>query len=205
MTAFQTHERAPGWDEYRLGVYGSHDGYVVVAPSASAFDEPDIWDIHLHVCGAGTIQEITGLDVAQALALHLFETLMPMQKLARARSEQRHAEHEARRAVRDEEERPAREQAAREAKKRLAAAPVEEAAKCPECGHVDESEEFEERGYECGSDGSTGRGEEGRRCDQCNKFRARISDLSCPSCEAPLESTEAVSVKWDGRDPHEVT
>jgi hypothetical protein len=205
MTAFQTHSRAPGWHEYRLGVYGSHDGYIVVAPSSSRFDEPDVWDIQLHVCGAATIQEVTGLDVAKALALHLFETLMPMHKLARERSDRRYQEFEARRKVRDEEERPAREKAARALKKRLASAPVEEAAKCPECAHVDEPDEFGVPGYECSRCGSTGRGEDGRRCDQCHIFRARASDLSCPSCEAPLESTEAVSVKWDGREPHEVT
>jgi hypothetical protein len=205
MTAFETHERAPGWEEYRLGVYGSRDGYVVVAPSSTAGrDEPDVWDIQLHVCGAGTIQEITGLDVAKALALTLFETLMPMQKLARERSERRYQEFEAERRARQEEERPGREKAARELAKRLAKAPVEEAAKCPECSHVDEPDEFGVPGYECSRCGSTGRGEDGRRCDQCHIFRARTTDLSCPSCEAPLDATEAVSVKWDDREAHEV-
>lgn len=200
------HERAPGWIEYRLGVYGSRDGYVTVDVSATGGRDADLWDIHLHVCGACTIQEITGLAVAKELALHLYETLMPHAALARARSDARYAEMEARRKAEAEASRPAREKAARELAARLAKAPVAEAPKCPECGHIGEDEDdFGTPGYECSRCGSTGRGADGRRCDSCHIFRARTTDLSCPDCEAPLESTETVSVKWDGSDPHEVS
>lgn len=205
---FEKRERFPGSPkagyEYLVGDRGRW--YVSVDPSATSFDEPDIWDIHLHVAGASTIQAIRGLDKALRIALYLYDELLPEAQAERERSEERYQESERQRWARHEAERPERERAAREREKLLAETEPEEAAKCPECGHVDHSDEFDVPVYECSRCGSTGRGEEGRRCDQCHIFRFKVASKSCPVCEAPTDDEEmAVQAKHINNEYVEVT
>jgi hypothetical protein len=78
-------------------------------------------------------------------------------------------------------------------------APVIKVLICPECSELIAPEDVSDaRVYECGECGTKGTGDDGRRCDQCHKFTAKISDTSCPECSGPMddaEETEA-SNRW---------
>lgn len=63
---------------------------------------------------------------------------------------------------------------------------------CSECGALVPPDEIsDERVYECGECGIKGAGSDARQCDQCHKFCAKVSDTSCPDCEAPMDDAEA--------------
>jgi ribosomal protein L37AE/L43A len=61
--------------------------------------------------------------------------------------------------------------------------------RCPECGHVTDTEDFEQKVYECSRCGGIYRESdiEGHRCPDCNVFMAKLGDYSCADCEAALE------------------
>lgn len=62
---------------------------------------------------------------------------------------------------------------------------------CPQCDALIPPDEVsDERVYECSTCSTTGTGEDGRRCEQCNKFTAKISDTSCPECDGPMDDAE---------------
>lgn len=71
---------------------------------------------------------------------------------------------------------------------------------CPDCGHTDDEEAFfEEKAYECSQCGQTGVGEEGKRCSSCNRFAAKVSDMSCPECQAAIDELDEVTgIEVDG-------
>lgn len=56
---------------------------------------------------------------------------------------------------------------------------------CPHCHSAADRDDYDEPAWEC-SCGATHRGES-RNCEVCNKFSAKIADISCPSCEEALE------------------
>lgn len=81
--------------------------------------------------------------------------------------------------VADEEKQAAEDEAAYEAM------PFE----CDECEERFESNEGLDHLFECNECGTkftsaNGGGPNGNRCEQCNKFAAKLSDYGCSSCEA---------------------
>jgi hypothetical protein len=140
-------------------------------------------------------------EKAQAFMEYALSVLAPEYEEEERLRAIRYAESDRIRAERQEAERPAREAAAAERQRRLDAGEgiPDERAECGECGHLDDEDAFDVRLYECSTCGTTGRGDEGRRCDQCHKFCARIADRSCPSCEQEVEETATVhGVELDG-------
>jgi hypothetical protein len=174
--------------------------FSVIAQRSYGVD-PDRFDVVIRDGNHGmVIQCEAEQEAAEEIAAWLGPKLEPLFRDKAVRQEQRIRQMDKERRARDEKERPERERRERERAKRIKTAPRVTAHRCPDCGHVDDPEEFLETGYECSACGSTGRGPDGRRCDQCHRFRARVADCSCPSCEAPLEEVEVVSeaVELDG-------
>lgn len=169
---------------------GQREMTVEVHPSYASFNDPNLWDLVFHGPGSATIQEIHGLDKALRVGLYLYDELAPEVLLANERRDRQRVEDNERRTAKDEAERPAREAAARERAKALKAAPIEDATQCPECSHVGDAQDFEERVYECSRCGQTLVGEDGRRCDQCNIFTAKVGDAACPNCGEAVEPVE---------------
>lgn len=172
-------------------VYGDRGGFhVEVGPS---FGVGDTWQVSIVNNNYGNVIQPAIRDRAKALSLgqHLYEVLLPEYEAERQQQAARNRAWEAGR----EAERPAREAAARARREAARKAPEVEVGQCPECEHLAPVDEFDEPGYECGSCGSTGRGDDGRRCDQCHRFRARASDYSCPACEQPLEEVTLVQAR----------
>jgi hypothetical protein len=174
-----------GYENMMMGAKGMA---VEVSPSSGGGGKDDIWDLHVHGPGSFTIQCIRPLDKAMRVALYLYDELEAEHTAEQERRDAQYREFDLERKARDEAERPAREAAARKREKRLEAAEIVEAAKCPECDHVGDPDDFDEPLYECSQDGATARGyDDGRICDQCHKFRAKVSDTSCPQCEQAVE------------------
>lgn len=57
------------------------------------------------------------------------------------------------------------------------------------------AEVSDDRVYECGECGTKGAGSDARQCEQCHKFAGKISDTSCPECEAPMDDAETVQAQ----------
>lgn len=75
-------------------------------------------------------------------------------------------------------------------------APIITVLECPDCNALTPPDEVsDERVYECNTCGTTGTGDDGRRCDQCNKFTAKLSDTSCPECGAAMDDAEEVQAQ----------
>jgi hypothetical protein len=75
-------------------------------------------------------------------------------------------------------------------------APIINVLECPSCNDLILPEDVgDERVYECNNCGTTGTGDDGRRCEQCNKFAAKISDTSCPECDGPMDDAETVEAQ----------
>lgn len=185
----------PTWDHtYRIGdPDNGHASFAVeVRPG---FGNSDLYMVSVARGGSGsTVQpEIRDWRKACALADHLYEVLLPEHLAERARIEERDRQWAAERAA----QAPARKAAAAAHAKLVAAAPVVTAYQCPECDHLEGSpDEFEVPAYECSTCGTTGRGEDGRRCEQCHRFAAKAADHSCPSCDSALdEGPAAVQAK----------
>ena len=198
LARFEVVESFPGWNEYFIGEkVGRIELRIRVAPSMQDGGpvEGKRWDIG---CNSFTLQPpVRDLAKALALAAHLYDGLYEEAVYESARRDEQFAADEARRAA----ERPAREAAERKRARAVANAPRVAVQKCTECGHLDEPFAFDQPGYECSRCGSGGVGEDGRRCDQCHIFRARVADYGCPSCEAPLDSEPAQVLAADlGRD-----
>jgi len=65
-----------------------------------------------------------------------------------------------------------------------------DAFRCEACEAISE-ETSDEPLYQCGSCESKGSGEDGRRCEDCNKNRKKVEDCSCSECgEGPVEAIE---------------
>lgn len=75
-------------------------------------------------------------------------------------------------------------------------APKIDVLECPECNDLIPPDEVsDERVYECNECGTSGAGDDARRCDQCNKFTAKVSDTSCPECSAAMDDAETVQAQ----------
>jgi hypothetical protein len=195
-------ERVPGSPkagyEYRLGpaTRGMSDRRMTVTVRPTFGSQEANWDIGVHGPGSFTVQNIRDLDKALRVGIYLYDELDPEVEAENERRDQQMREDHARWEAQREAERPAREAAARAREKRLQSTPVEDAAKCPECGHVDDAEAFEEVVYECSRCSSRKRGtDDGNRCDTDNIFMAKVGDLSCPECEEPIDELPTVPAK----------
>lgn len=182
--------------EIRIGEKGDP----IVAEVGPAFGHEGFWMVTLwrrnSMMGVTIQPEIHDRDLAIEVATFLRDKLAPCEVVLEARRAERDAERAREAREREEAERPAREAAARQREKDLAEAPTVDAVECDECGHLGDPGEFEEPVYECSTCGSTARGiEDGRRCDTCHRFRAKVASLSCPDCDAALESLTTVEAR----------
>lgn len=138
--------------------------------------------------GSGPNAYIKDIEKARAIAKYLYETLLPEYEREEieqaARVELIHLRMSAEGAQRRVEEKRKRRVALVKINDET---PTVEKIRCDECEHLDDPEAFDEPAYECSRCGRIARGEDGRRCDQCNIFCAKLADRSCPSCEAALE------------------
>lgn len=166
---------------------GAWDAFCVqVAPG---FGTRDCYAVTIVRGNSGsTIQpEIVDWRKACELADHLYAVLLPEYVAERQAAKVQRERF-------DEERRRQAPKRAADKRKRLQAAlaaPLVDAAECPECNHLADPEEFEVPAYECSTCGTVARGEDGRRCESCHKFTARASTHSCPSCESALDETLA--------------
>lgn len=195
--------------EHRQEAYGSVDDTfgVEVRTSYDTFDpEPDRYEITLwrgkHNKTGSTLGVSIG-DWAKACAIgkYLYETLAPEHVEAERLSNARWEVTSARMAV-ESEERKARakvERAERRAKAKQATVKVERAV-CPDCGHDDMPDAFEQEVRECSRCGQTLIGEDARHCPECHIFTARVGDIACPSCEQALDADPeiVIGVEVDG-------
>lgn len=180
-------------DEIRIGEKGDP----IVAEVSPAFGYDGFWSVTLwrrnSNIGVSIQPEIHDRDLAIEVATFLRDKLSPCEVVLEDRQKRRWQEEDERRRAREEQERPAREAAGRQREQDLREAPTVEVAECGTCGHLAEEPEFDEPVYECSGCGSTARGiEEGRRCDSCHRFRAKVASLSCPECEEPQETLTLV-------------
>lgn len=131
---------------------------------------------------------------AEAFAVELLKWLDEPAAEQLVRDELRYAE-----LTRSLNERAAKNQKAQAKRQRQAAdAPIVEAFECPDCGDLtDELLEWEVAVYECGC-GNTFRDEGTNRCDQCNKFAAKVDEMSCPGCCEPGAPDRVQARKFDG-------
>lgn len=195
--------------EHRQERYGDDAGSfgVEVRTSYDTFDpEPDRYEITLwkgrHNRSGSTLGvSIGNWTKACAIGKYLYETLVAEHVEAERLSDARWATTSAKMAV-EREEREAREKverAERRAKAKAATVKVERAV-CPECGHDDMPDAFEQEVRECSRCGQTLIGDDARRCSDCNIFTARVGDIACPSCEQPLDSDPEIveGVEVDG-------
>lgn len=149
---------------------------------------PEFGDDHLYGItiwpsnhGVGLTPSIRSFDVAVELAKHLYSVLLP----EHVASQERYREM-SRRLTKELEARP-KPKPVRVPKN----APKIDVLICPECSELIPLEEIsDERVYECGECGTSGAGEDARRCEQCNKFTAKVSETSCPECGAAMDEAE---------------
>lgn len=143
--------------------------------------ELTIWHRNQGVSGLPSIRDCAK---AEAMAAYLYENLLPEYVAGRERQEESFRQFEAELAKRPKPK-PV---------KVPKNAPILPAFLCSQCGELT-LEKNDEPVYECGQCGTTGTGEDGRRCDQCHKFTAKISETSCPQCEAAMDDAEDVHVR----------
>jgi hypothetical protein len=149
----------------------------------SSFSGRGRWDATVWgKTGSQTFQNIRSRDTAVALVEHVIGVLQPEHDAEVARMD---AAAAARRAA-WEKDRPARQAEERKQAAAVAAAPVVDALKCPECAELFRPGDEGEAVYECSRCG--GRSLE-NRCVDCNIFAAKVAHHSCPHCEAALEET----------------
>lgn len=166
---------------------GNPNGFHLTVGHAS-FSDDKCWDITIWPGNHGTSvpPEIRDRDKAIAIAQYLYDALLPEYI---AKQERLAKLHDA----------LAKEMATRPKPKPVRVpknAPKIDVLECSECNALILPEDVsDERVYECGECGTKGIGEDGRRCDQCNKFTAKVSDTSCPECEAMMDDAETVQAQ----------
>lgn len=161
-------------------VLGEENGFHITVTNAG-FDEGfnvTIWRRNHGTAGFGAIRE---QEKAERIARFLYDELQPEYEAERKRHKKLAERHNAEMAKRPKP-RPV---------KVLKNAPKIDVLICPECNALIPLDEVsDERVYECGECGTSGTGEDARRCDQCNKFTAKVSDTSCPECDAAMDDAE---------------
>ena len=131
--------------------------------------------------GVSLVPVVRSAKTATSLAQHLYEVLLPEFLAEKERMKEWMRKFD-------------EEQAARPKPKPVKVAknaPKIDVLVCPECSELILPDDVsDERVYECGECGTSGAGEEARRCDQCNKFTAKVSETSCPECGAAMDDAE---------------
>lgn len=149
--------------------YGTDDGFRVTVEPAAFGDRGfsiTIWNRNNGMSGMGVIRE---QSKAERIAKFLYDELLPEFKAEQIRLRESIARHDAEMAAKPKPKPP----------KIQKNAPVIDVLVCSECGELIPPDEIsDERVYECGECGASGAGEDARRCDQCNKFTAKVADSS---------------------------
>lgn len=136
--------------------------------------------------GTAVLGVIREESKAKAIATYLYEQLEPEYQAERTRQAKHIAKWESEQAKKPKPKPP----------KILKNAPKVRVLVCLECeALIPPDEVSDERVYECNTCGTTGTGEDGRRCEQCNKFTAKMSDTSCPECGAAMDDAEAAEAQ----------
>lgn len=181
--------------------YGdSDDFYVTVRPSFGDYGfEVTVWRRN-H--GMGGFPPVVDRAKAERIAAFLYEQLLPEHEEKCRYEKEQYKRYEAQQAKRPKPK----------PLKILKNALKVKVLECPECSAlIPRDEVSDERVYECSTCGTTAAGDDGRRCDQCNKFAAKISDTSCPECDAAMDDAEEVEaqratdntlVKVEQHSPH---
>lgn len=161
-------------DTFNIGDESSF--HITVHPS---FGNSDCYDITIWPSNHGsTVQpEIRDRNKAIRIAQFLYDELLPEHVTKQERHRANIQKFEAEQAAKPKPK-PARV---------LKNAPVFEVLICSECNEPFEEGNIGEQVYECSNCGTKGVGDDARRCSDCNKFTAKISDVSCPECENEIE------------------
>lgn len=136
--------------------------------------------------GVTLTPSIRNYETAVTLATHLYEVLLPERIAEQERHAEMHRKFNA-------------EMAARPKPKPVRVpknAPKLDVLVCSECDALIPPDEVsDERVYECQMCGTSGNGEDARRCEQCNKFTAKVADTSCPECGAAMDEAESAQAQ----------
>lgn len=163
---------------------GPEDGYHITVDRE--FGEGfgvTIWRANHGMSGLGVIREE---EKANAIAQYLYENLAPEYEAERLRQQESFAKYMAEEAKKPKPKPP------RVPKN----APKIIALECPECNALIRFEDVsDERVYECNNCGTSGAGEDAQRCEQCNKFAAKVSDTSCPECGAAMDDAKTAQAQ----------
>lgn len=166
--------------------YGDEEGFhLTVCP---AFGDGDLYEITIwrRNHGIGGFPEIADRAKAERVAGFLYEELLPEYNKQVRRQEESMEKFDAEMAKRPKPN----------PLKVSKNAPKVKVLLCPECQELVLPENVsDERVYECNACGTTETGDDGRRCEQCNKFAAKISDTSCPECGAAMDDAEKVEAQ----------
>jgi hypothetical protein len=140
--------------------------------------------------GTSGLETIRDYSKARAMAEYLYENLLPEYEAEQKRRKERLAKFLAEMDARPKPKPP------RIPKN----APILDVLECPDCNELILPDEVrgpldDGRVYECGECGTRATGPEGRQCEQCHKFTAKLSDTSCPKCEAPMDDQETVQAQ----------
>lgn len=172
-------------DRY-IAFHGKEDGYHITVEPEYGRDgsfNVTIWQRNQGMSGLGTIHS---KDKAIALAAYLYNQLLPEYEVERAYQEQEYAKFEAEIAKRPKPKPP----------KIPKNAPIVDVLECSECNALIPPDEVsDEHVYECNTCSTTGTGDDGRQCEQCHKFTAKLSDTSCPECGAAMDEAETVQAQ----------
>lgn len=164
--------------------YGDEEGFhITVRPSFSDEGfELALWRRN-HGTAGFTIFDRTK---AERIAALLYEELLPEYN-----EQERRQKVDIQKMMEEMEKRPKPKPL-----KILKNAPIVKVLECPECNKlIPHDEVSEERVYECSACGTTGTGDDGRRCESCHKFAAKLSDTSCPECGAAMDDADEVEAQ----------
>lgn len=167
-------------------LHGSEDGFHVTVERAAFNDDGFSIVLWNRNSGMGGFPVIRDQAKAERIAKFLYDELLPEHEAQHQRQMESIARY-----MEEDAKRP-KPKPPRVPKN----APILDVLECPECQALMPPDDVgEERVYECGECGQKGVGDDGRRCDQCNKFCAKISDTSCPECDGPMDEAETVKAK----------
>jgi predicted RNA-binding Zn-ribbon protein involved in translation (DUF1610 family) len=170
-------------NDKKTTVYGNEEGFhVTVRPAFGSYGyEVTVWNRN---SGSGGLPAFTDRDKAERVAAFLYEQLLPEYE-----EQQRYQKESIEKFMAEQAKKP-------KPLKIPKNAPRVKVLECPECNKLIPPDDVsDERVYECNNCGTTGTGEDGRRCDQCHKFTAKVSDTSCPECGAAMDDAEEVEAQ----------
>ncbi len=171
--------------DHYVATFGDENDWHITAGRVFGEDgfEVTIWRGNHGTSGLGVIRDE---GKAREIAEYLYNRLLPEYEAERARQKEKYKEFTAELLARPKPKPP-------RVKKN---APKVDVFECPECQELIAPEDVrDDRVYECGECGTKSTGDDGRRCGQCNKFAAKISDTSCPECDGPMDDAETVQAQ----------